>query len=360
MYLILIIVFVSLVALITIHELGHFLMAKKLGVKVEEFGLGFPPRIWGKKIGETLYSLNLIPFGGFVRIYGHEEPVYGDPRSFAERPFWQKSLIILGGVFTFWIVAFILLTAVMIIGSPTAIEDSETEGIINPKVQILSVIPESPADLAGLKVGDVILETEGIVVNKVQEISSFSQNNKGEEGILKIQRGGEIFDVSLEFRESHPENEGPMGVSLVRTGLKKYSWYVAPWNALKATYYLTVTIIESWIMLLSTLFSGSGLPPGVQVTGIVGIFQLFTEVGALGVSYFLQFLAVITIHLALINSLPLPALDGGWFLFMILEKIKGKPLNQKFVQRISTVFFFLLVALMIWITIKDIIRIFWV
>jgi len=358
MYLILVIVFISLVALITIHELGHFLTAKKLGVKVEEFGLGFPPKIWGKKIGETLYSFNLIPFGGFVRIYGHEKPIYGDPRSFAERPFWQKSLIILGGVFTFWLVGFILLTAVMIIGSPTAVEDSEVEGIINPKVQILSVVPDSPAGGAGLKMGDVILEIQETKITKVQELSNFSKNNKGEEAILKIQRGKEFFNVSLKARTDYPEDEGPMGLSLVRTALKKYPWYIAPLKGIQATGILTYSIVRSWITLFSNLFSGNGLPPGVQVTGIVGIFQLFTEIGALGVSYFLQFLAVIAIHLALINSLPLPALDGGWFFFMILEKIKGKPLNQKFIQRISTIFFFILIALMIWITVKDIIRIF--
>lgn len=358
MYLTLVIVFISLIALIVIHELGHFLTAKKLGVKVEEFGLGFPPKIWGKKIGETLYSLNLIPFGGFVRIYGHEEPVYGDPRSFAERPFWQKSLIILGGVFTFWIVGFILLSIVMIIGVPTAVEDSENEGIIDPKVQVLSVVPDSPADGAGLKIGDVILGTEESAVTKVQEVSSFSQENKGKEVILKIQRGKDIFNVSLRSREEYPEDEGPMGLSLVRTALKKYPWYLAPLKGIEATAVLTFSIIKAWIMLFSNLFSGGGLPPGVQVTGIVGIFQIFTEVGALGVSYFIQFMAVIAIHLALINSLPLPALDGGWFLFMILEKIKGKPLNQKFIQRTSTIFFFLLIILMVWITVKDIIRIF--
>ncbi len=111
-------------------------------------------------------------------------------------------------------------------------------------------------------------------------------------------------------------------------------------------------------MLLGNLLSGQGLPPGVEVAGVVGIFRLFTEIGGLGISYFLQFIAIIAVHLAIINSLPIPALDGGWFFFMIIEKIKGKPLNQLFVQKISAAFFFLLIGLMIWITIRDIIRIF--
>jgi len=360
MYLIIIIAFLSLVALIIIHELGHMLTAKKLGVKVEEFGLGYPPRIWGKKIGETLYSINWLPFGGFVKIYGHEKPVEGDPRSFSERPFWQKSLIILGGVFSFWVISAIILTIVMIIGAPTAIDDSVSGGIINPKVQIISIEKDSPAFSADLKIGDVILQVKNREqlkagsVDKVKEVQNFSQENRGEEVILTIQRGQEIFDVNLKLRNE----DIPMGVSLIRTGLKKYSWYTAPLKGIEATFSLTWSIIKSWIMIFASLFSGKGMPEGAQVTGIIGIFQLFTEIGSLGVSYFLQFIAIIAVHLALINSLPLPALDGGWFLFLVVEKLKGKPLNQKIIEKTSLIFFFLLITLMIWITIKDIIRIF--
>jgi regulator of sigma E protease len=149
-----------------------------------------------------------------------------------------------------------------------------------------------------------------------------------------------------------------MGIGLVRTALRKYPWYIAPIKGIWATISLTITIIKSWGMVFSNLFSGRGLPPGVEVTGVVGIFQLFGQMGGLGISYFLQFVAIIAVHLALINSLPIPALDGGWFFFMLIEKIKRKPLNQLFVQRISAVFFFLLIALMVWVTVRDIIRIF--
>jgi len=363
MFLILITAFFSLVALIIIHELGHFITAKKLGVKVEEFGLGFPPRIWAKKIGETIYSLNWIPFGGFVKIYGHEDPVYGDPKSFTGRPFWQRSLIVLGGVFVFWIVAAVILSAVMIIGAPTVIDDSSNTDLINPKVQIISVNEGSPAQEAGLRIGDIILgvgkeDSKILDVNKVADVQNFSLANKGQEVFLTIKRGLNVFNVKMTLKQDFGENDGPIGVALVRADLKKYPWYLAPIKGIEATFNLTYAIIQSWIMILTKLFSGQGLPPGVQVTGVVGIFQLFTEIGGLGISYFLQFIAIIAVHLAIINILPIPALDGGWFFFMLLEKIKGKPLNQLFVQRTSAVFFFLLVGLMIWVTIKDIIRIF--
>ncbi|OGZ26693.1 MAG: hypothetical protein A2365_04075 [Candidatus Nealsonbacteria bacterium RIFOXYB1_FULL_40_15] len=347
----------TLIALIIIHELGHFTAAKKLGVKVEEFGLGYPPRIWGRKIGETLYSLNIIPFGGFVKIYGQEEPVK-DSGSFSEKPFWKKSIIILGGVFSFWVISAVILTVVMMIGSPTAVEDSVSSGILNPKVQIIAVSPESPAESSGLKPGDIIKKIEGVEIDKVGQVQKISQENLGKSLALEIQRGDQIIKKDLSVRSSYPEGSGPMGISLARTALKKYPWYLAPLKGVQATIGLTVAIVQSWIFVFSSLFSRGNLPSGVEVTGVIGIFQLFAQVGGMGISYFLQFIAIIAVHLALINSLPIPALDGGWFMFLVIEKIRGKALNPLVIQKVSSVFFFVLIALMVWVTVRDVIRIF--
>jgi len=361
MILTIIIAFISLIGLIVLHELGHFVLAKKFGVKVEEFGIGYPPRLFGKKIGETIYSLNLLPFGAFVKIYGHEERIE-DARSFTIKPFYQKSLIILGGVVIFWIVAAILLSIVMGIGVPSAISDEEAGILKNPKVQIAAIVSESPAEAAELKIGDTIqkfsISNFQFPINKVKEVQDLTETYKGQEIILTIQRGDEIFDVSLIPRTSFPEGEGPMGVLLVRTALKSFSWYVAPIEGIKATGALTTAVVRGWGMVFSSLFQGKGVPPGVEIGGPVRIFELFVDVGALGASYFLQFIALISISLALINILPIPALDGGWFLFLVIEKLKGKPLNDKIVQKISVTCFFLLIALMVWITIKDIARLF--
>jgi len=352
-----IIAFISLISLIILHELGHFLLAKKFGVKVEEFGIGYPPRLFGKKVGETIYSLNLLPFGAFVKIYGQEKRIE-DPRSFTTKPFYQKALIILGGVVSFWIVAAILLSVVMGIGVPTIVEDEENQGLVDPKIQITSIASNSPAEKAGLKPGDTIMGISGTDINKVKEVQGFTQEYKGEEIILTIQRGKEVFDVSLVPRVSPPENEGAMGVALARTALKSYPWYQSPIKGIVATGNLTLMIIKVWGTTIMNLFQGKGVPAGVEVKGIVGIFGLFIQVGAMGVSYFLQFIAMISVSLALINILPIPALDGGWLLFLVIEKLKRKPLNQKIVQNISLVFFFLLIALMIWVTIKDIAQLF--
>ncbi len=354
MILTIIIAFFSLIALIILHEFGHFVLAKSFGVKVEEFGLGYPPRLFGKKIGETIYSLNLLPLGGFVKIYGQEEQI-DDPRSFTRKPFWQRALIILGGVISFWVIAVIILSIVMATGVPTMVDDEEGQGLtgIEAKVQILAVSKDSPAEEAGLRTGDII---KNFV--QVKEIQEFANVHKGEEIALTIQRGKEVFEISLVPRLSPPDSEGPMGVALARTVLKTYPWHQAPLKGILATGNLTWMIIRSWIMVIGSLFQGQGLPLGVEVGGPIKIFALFTEMGDLGVSYFLQFIAIIAVHLALINILPMPALDGGWLMFMIIDRLRKKPLNQKVVQKISTVFFFLLVGLMIWITIRDISKLF--
>jgi len=361
MFLTFIIVFVSFVILIILHELGHFFMAKKFGVKIEEFGLGFPPRLFGKKFGETLYSINLLPFGGFVKIYGQEEPI-DNPQSFSTKPIYQRALIILGGVISFWIISAILLSIVMAIGVPTMIEDEENHNLVNPKVQITAIAPDSPAEKAELKIGDIIRELkfqeEQLKIDKVGQVLEFTQAHKGGEVILTIQRGKETFDISLIPRVSHPENEGPMGIALTRTALKFYPWYQAPVKGIIATGNLTLMTVMGWGKLIASLFQGEGVPPDMEVRGPVGIFELFVIVRGLGISYFLQFIAMISISLAIINILPIPALDGGWLLFLAIEKLKGRPLDQKIVRNVSMVFFFLLIALMILVIIKDIMRIF--
>jgi len=189
------IVFISLIGLVILHEFGHFLTAKKFGVKIEEFGIFLPPRLIGKKIGETIYSLNLLPFGAFVKLFGEEEEIK-DPRSFSGKSIWQRALIILGGVVTFWIISAILLSIVFGIGTFQAISDDEQA--TNPRVQIIAVAPNSPAEKAGIKIGDTIqnlkVEKEKLEVSKVREVQEFTEQNKGKEVILTIERGKEIFD----------------------------------------------------------------------------------------------------------------------------------------------------------------------
>lgn len=354
------ITFISLLGLIIFHELGHFILAKRFGVKVEEFGIGLPPRIFGKKIGETIYSLNLLPFGAFVRLYGEEKEIK-DVQSFSGKPIWQRSLIILGGVISFWIISVILLTVVIGLGAPAVISDEEQENLVDPKVQIMAVASNSPAEIAGIKPGDTIrkfsISNSQFSINKVKEIQELIEKYKGKEVILTIERGKEIFEISLVPRISPPKGEGAMGVVLKKTAIKFYPWYEVPIQAILTTANLTITIIKGWIGVLGNVLQG--IPtPGVQLMGPIGIFSLSTQISQLGIVYFLHFIAIISIHLALFNILPIPIFDGGKLLFLGFEKLTGKNIDQKKEQNINLFFFILLIFLMIWVTIKDIARLF--
>lgn len=347
--------FFSLIGLLVLHELGHFVLAKKFGVKVEEFGLGYPPRIFGKKIGETIYSLNLLPFGAFVRLRGEEKAVEGSG-SFNNQKVWRRALIVFGGALSFWVVAAVLFSLVMGMGTPKVIEDTAVGNFANPKVQIVNVLPDSPANKAGLKAADAILKIDGEDISKVSEVQELTASHKGQEIVLTIQRGKDIFDVSLTPRVSPKTGEGPMGVDLVRTALQQYPWYRAPIEGIKSTGILTWLVIDGWGRAIAAAFKGT--PTGVQLMGPVGVFSLLNQASQMGVSYFLQFIAIISVNMALMNLAPIPAVDGGKLLFLAIEKIKRKPVSEKTENRITGVFFLLLLGLMILVTVEDIIRLF--
>lgn len=350
----------SLLALVIIHEFGHFILAKRFGTKVEEFGIGYPPRLFGKKIGDTLYSLNLLPFGAFVKIHGEEGGIE-DYRSFAQKPIWQRILIVFGGVVSFWLVAFLLLSVVAgVWGLPTAVLDEDNDNLVNPKVQITQIIPDSPASGADLKMGDVIKElaVDGQVlkIDKVKEVQEFIKANKDKEITLVIQRGRDSFDKKV-----MPRKEGTIGVGLTRIALKPYSWYQAPLQGVIASARLTWNIIDGWILGVQNLLGIAKLPAGVsmEMMGPLGILDLLGEYFQLGINYFLFLISLISVALALANILPIPALDGGKLVFLTIEAVRGKPINYKLEQKISGASFILLIILTIFITIKfDIPRVF--
>lgn len=360
MVLTIIIVIISLIALVVLHEFGHFILAKLFGIKVEEFGIGYPPRLVGKKIGETIYSLNLIPLGAFVKIYGEEGGIE-EAHSFTGKPIWQRALIVLGGVVSFWIIAAILLTIIFSIGVPTAISDEENENLINPQVQILAVAPGSPAEKARIKIGDTIKQFSAgdfqIPINKVGEVQELTEKYKGQEIILTIERGKETFNVSLVPRVSPPEGEGAMGIALSRVAIKSYPWWIAPIKGIETCFSITQATLTGLVQIFGDLIQGEKLPEGV-IVGPVGIGSLMTQFAKLGVIYYLQLIAIISIGLAISNLLPIPALDGGKLVFLLIEAIRKKPINPKTEQKISSVSFILLITLMIWLTIQDISRLF--
>jgi len=338
--------------LIFVHELGHFLAARRNGVLVEEFCLGFPPRIFKKKVGETLYSIGLLPIGGFVKIHGEDGEEKNDSRSFASKSVWQRTKIISAGVLMNVLLGVVLLFLGYLIGVP-ALVGEETSGI--EQVQILEVFPDSAAQKAGLRTGDILIEaeaagTEPRQILKTSDLIEFTGAHRGQPIFLEIERGGEILKEEIVLSDLETS---PLGVAVGNVGKISYPWYRAFWEAVVTTFSLIVLIC---VNLFKLIFTG-----GVelsQVSGPVGIYNLTDQATRMGFVYVLQFTVILSLHLAVINILPFPALDGGRLFFLAIEKIKRSPVSRQVEQKAHLIGFFVLIALMILITVKDVLGLF--
>jgi len=366
MILTIIIVVLSLIILMSLHELGHFFLAKKFGITVEEFGIGYPPRIWGKKIKNTIYSINWLPLGAFVKILGEDDTKEKNPGSFASKPLWQRALVLFGGVASFWIIAFLIISVLAgVAGVPTAVPDSfNGTGKETPKVQIFSVAKNSPADLSGIKAGDEIkrlqvTNNELLITetDKVAEIQSFIAGHKGEEILFSLQRGDESLTVTSTPRTDPPKGEGALGVALARVAHMQVAWYASPWIGLKITALQTKDIPVQWYLLLEKKINKVPTPE-VQLVGPVGLGQIMTQALGQGAGNYLMLVAIISIYLAFFNLLPIPALDGGRLLFIAIEAIRRKPVKPEVEQKITTVFFAALILMALIFTFQDIRRLF--
>lgn len=359
MVLTLVIAFLSLIALMIIHEFGHFIIAKKFGVKVEEFGIGYPPKIFGKKFGETVYSLNLIPLGAFVKIKGEEGGI-DDYRSFSNLAIWKRALIVLGGVIAFWIASIIIYSAVFAMGADVPVGDQDIAGVSSPVIKIVMVLKDSPAEKAGLKTGDSVVnlkdEAGDVKVDKIADFQSFINKNKGKEINITVNRIGKNFDLKITPRESYPANQGPLGVGLERmaTLIKKYPWYRAPLQGAIFCGEITYKSLLGLAGIFGNLFGGKGLPPGAELTGPIGITVYLARAVDYGLGFFLYFIGSISVFMAIFNLFPIPALDGGKLVFLAIEKIKGRPVSVRVEQTITVVFFILLIGLSLFISYFDI------
>jgi regulator of sigma E protease len=355
--LILVVAFLSLIALMIVHEFGHFIIAKKFGVRVDEFGIGYPPRLFGKKIGETIYSINLLPLGAFVRIYGEEGGV-DDYRSFANLKIWQRALIVVGGVVAFWIAAIIIFSVVFAMGADIPIGDQDVSDVSSAKVKVVMVSQDSPAGMAGIKITDTIkevkVEDSVIQINKISEFQKVSSENKGKEIIIVVDRNGEDISFNLTPRVSPPAGEGSVGIGLERmaTLIKKSSWYMAPVHGVTYTWQTTIDGLKGFYLMFSNFASGKGAPEGSSFLGPLGITVFLANAASYGIGFFLYFIGIISVFIAIFNLFPIPALDGGKLIFLLIEKITKKPVPAKIEQSITVVFFFILIILSIFITIK--------
>lgn len=347
-----IIVFLLILGLLIFaHELGHFMTAKRAGIKVEEFGFGFPPRIFGIKRRETIYSVNLIPLGGFVKIYGEDGKGKNDKRSFASRPIWQKAVILVAGVAMNFVLAAGLLSFGFKLGLPQVLEGKE-KNVKEEKIQIVQVAKDSPAQAVGLKMGDEVFAIGEEKVESVEEFQKITKKNSDKEIILKIKRAKEEKEIRITPRKNPPEGEGPLGVALVKTGIVSYPFYEAIWRGIYATFFTTFLIIAAFYEIVKNFIFGK--PIGAELAGPVGIAVLTHQATKMGFVYILQFTALLSINLAIINILPFPALDGGRLLFLAIEKIRRRPVSQKIENLIHSLGFALLILLMVFVTFRDV------
>ncbi|MBI2121931.1 MAG: site-2 protease family protein [Candidatus Sungbacteria bacterium] len=352
--LILIIVVISI--LILVHEWGHFYSARRLGIKVEEFGFGFPPKVFSRVKNGITYSFNLLPFGGFVRIFGEHGEGEGETDSFISRPPWQRFIILGAGVFMNLVLAWVFFSAGSVAGVPRLSDDENLSGV---PVSIIGVMPDSPAMQAGIRFGDAIFELRSrdisLRVETEDDVRDFVAAYRGEEITMVLKRGSEIREVFLRPRVNVPEGEGPIGVALGRIEFIKTSWYLAPiegGRVLVRT--VSATVSGFWELIRELAVSGRA---PVAVSGPVGIFFVADDTRSLGVTYFLQFIGILSVNLAILNFLPIPALDGGRVLFLVIEKIKGSRVDPRVENMIHAAGFVLLVVLMILVTYRDVVKI---
>lgn len=349
---------VALSILVLVHEWGHFIAARKTGVRVEEFGLGLPPKIFGKKIGETVYSLNWLPIGGFCKLLG-EDP-NGDEKdgeknkkeSFEYKKPWQKMLIVLGGVIMNLVLAVVIFSVVYtVLGVPKDVD----------RVSIIGVSKDSPAEKVGIKEDDVVYRANEIEIKKTNELMDEVGKNKGGKVILEIgnKDKSNIRKVEVEVRENPPEGEGSMGVAISNTEMKKVAWYRVDEGIVagfKEAYYWGEIIVGGVFKMIGGLLTGN-VPK--DVSGPIGMFEATSAINKnQGFLAVVHFFGIVSVNLAVVNVLPFPALDGGRIIFVIYEMITKKRANPKLETTINNVGMMLLLGLILLITIGDVTRIF--
>ena len=355
---------VILAVLVFVHELGHFLLAKKSGVRVDEFSVGFPPRIFSFKRGETLYSLNLIPFGGYVKIFGEnpdEESMAGQDskRSLVNKPRYIQALVLAGGIAFNIIFAWLLISVSLMSGYKMPVEAAKYT-VENAKITVLSVLSDSPAAKAGIKSGDEIVALdEGqkhIAPEKVEDVQNFISSSKNNI-LVSYDRKGVLNTATITPALGIAGgNKKAIGIQMSKVGVVRLPFYLAFWEGGKLTYSVTTQTFLSLTDFFGKAFRGKA--DISQVSGPIGIAGLVGDASSFGFIYLLGFTAFISINLAVINLMPFPALDGGRLFFLAIEGIIRRPISPKFLNAVNAIGFLLLMSLMIFVTYHDIAKMF--
>lgn len=362
----------TLSVLVLIHELGHYFAARITGVKAEEFGFGFPPRAigytrvngaWKKVSGRdresypnTVWSLNYLPLGGFVRLKGESGDHEGEADSFLSKNGWQKLFILAAGVTMNWLLAAAIFTGGFMIGVPADLDHAPNGAIVSDeRVEVSFVLNESGAKEAGLKPGDRVLAINGSEVMSVESAKDLLHTEEaGESVALTVNRNGNTLELSAASKYVE-ELEGPgFGVVLARVGNVRFSPPTAVFQGVSVTANYTYRIIEGFGALVRDLIIRK--PVDAEISGPVGIAVITGEVAEDGIWALMQFAALLSLNLAVINFLPIPALDGGRALFVAIEALRRRRNNPRFEAAIHQIGFAALLVLIFVVTIHDIQR----
>ena len=372
-----IIFIIVLAALIFVHELGHFIAARSFGIRVDEFALGFGPRLFEWKLngggfwGETTYAINAIPFGGFVKIFGEnpdDESMTGadSGRSFVNAARWKQTVVLVAGVLGNFIFAWLLIVIALSIGAASSPSDypQYANRMTDERIMIAAVSPASPAYKAGIKEGDAILGLSSASIPLVKNITIDAiqadiASSTGAPLIFSILRDGKEVSITVTPSKnviSQESDRYAVGISMDDTATLQLPIYLAVYEGARFTWALMKEIVMGFGTLIAGLFHGTASVS--DLTGPVGIAGMVGTAARLGLSYLLMFTAFISINLGIINLVPFPALDGGRLLFVIIETVIRRPIKAIFANAVNLVGFVLLMLLMVFVTYRDILRLF--
>ena len=372
---------IALTLLVATHELGHGIVARRNGVVVEEFGIGFPPRAYSKVIKKSIlgenvrFSLNWLPLGGFVKLQG-EHDAADQPGDYGAATFWQKTKILLAGVTVNWLTAVVLLTGLAWVGLPKMIDNQfylPSDAVVsNHPVQLGMLTPGLPAAKAGLRQGDAINQLAGQTVRSTTDLAHFASQHKGETVPVVYTRGDKQATAMVALRKDNPDRKGHLGAELTKQQDTIRATWSAPIVGAVTTAQLTGVTLQGLgdmvVNLATSLvqqFSSDSATSqqakqnlsqvGNAVAGPVGIFAIiFPAAGQAGVVHVLLLTAIIALSLAVMNILPIPALDGGRWTVMAIFRLLRKPLSKQMEENIQAAGFLCLLGLIVLVTIADI------
>lgn len=341
--------------LVFVHEFGHFWAARKVGVTVHEFAFGFKPRLFAWKRGETEYAINLIPLGGYVRLEGEEEDTGKKGSLMAKKP-GQRAFIFVAGVLMNLLLAWILLTAAYTIGSyPLTPTFGNHTGLASYSAAVITdVSANSPASAAGLQAGDTVRFVNAEQIDSANELIEFLKQNAGQEVTIKFDRGAESQTVTLTPRVDPPAGEGAVGIAIGESTLVRAPWYKAPFVALQELGSSIAATFVGFVSFLHQLIVRQEVSQ--DVSGIVGVGAAVGIVRKLGIGPLLQFTALISTSLAVINIMPIPVLDGGHLLFLAAEAVRKKPVNDTVRAYLTAAGLVLILVIMLSVTYQDFLR----